>query len=240
MDTWSIRGLARELGTSAPRVSRALKKLGIEPKTVGARAALTPEQASEVRGRLGVVPPAPGLSRLQTQVLAALSRAPLGVRSARALAARAGISPTVASRTISELCEQNLVTVSCERVVEGSVRDAQVIRANYAGERYARLAGQLARVALPSARPPRPPRAPTRVPSRLAHLFWNTAPSQLDARRAGGYIARRLLTTGDLEGLAWAAGALSPAHWRHGAQARGLSARMRALALNLAAAGEAP
>jgi len=236
MDTCSIRGLARELGTSAPRVSRALKKLGIEPKTVGARAALTPEQASEVRRRLGVVPPAPGLSRVQTQVLSALSRAPLGVRSARALATRAGISPTVASRTISELRAQGLVTVSRERVVEGSVRDAPVIRANYSGERYAPLAGHLARVALPSARPRR---APTRVPSRLAHLFWNTAPSQLDVRRAGGYIARRLLTTGDLEGLAWAAGALSPAHWRHGAQARGLSATMRALALNLAAAGEA-
>lgn len=237
MDTWSIRGLARELGTTAPRVSRALKKLRIEPRTVGGRAALTPEQASEVRRRLGVVPPAPGLTRSQTQVLAGLSRAPLGVRSARALAARAGISPTVAGRTISELVAQGLVTVSRERVVEGAVRDAQVIRTHYAGKRYASVAWHLARVALPSARQRR---APTRVPSRLLHLFWNTAPSQLDARRAGGYIARRLLTTGDLEGLAWAAEVLSPAHWRHGAQARGLPVRMRALALNLAASGEAP
>lgn len=231
MDGVSIRRLAEKLGTNAPRVARVLRNLGINPQLVGNRAALTNEQAAAVRCVLGVVPAAPGLSRVQTQVLAALSHAPLGLRSARALAWRAGVSPTIASRAVSELVAQGLATVSIERVVEGSVRDARVIRANYPDERYVRLAGDLALVVLPALRPRC---TATRVPPRLGHLFWNTASSQRDVRSAGGYIARRLLAMEDLDGLAWGAAALSAADWRHGARARGLAPRMRTLALNLA------
>lgn len=235
MDAISVRALADELGTNAPRVTRSLRKLNIQPKIVGNRAALTVAQTAAVRRLLGAVPPAPGLSRAQTQLLAALSRAPLGIRSARALAWRAGVSPTLASRAVSELVAQGLATVSIERVVEGSVRDARMIRANYSDERYVRLAGDLARVVLPA---PRTSGTATRVPARLGHLFWNTASSQRDVGSAGGYIARRLLAMEDLDGLAWGARALSSADWRHGAQARGLSPRMRALALNLADASQ--
>lgn len=226
-----MRGLAEELGTNAPRVSRSLRNLGIQPNMVGNHAALTVAQAAAVRRVLGVVPPVPGLSRVQTQVLAALSRAPLGVRSARVLARRAAVSPTVASGAVSALVAEGLAVVSVEPVVEGSVRDAQVIRANRGEEAYVRLANHLAGVVLPV---PRRRRNVARVPARLGHLFWNTAGSQRDVRSAGGYIARRLLAVEDLEGFAWGAHALSCADWRHGARARGLSPRMRALALNLA------
>jgi hypothetical protein len=72
------------------------------------------------------------------------------------------------------------------------------------------------------------------VPRRLEHLFWNTAPTQLDLGRGGPYIARRLLSTMDLDGLAWGARNLRPADWEHAAQARGLDKPVRALAHNLA------
>lgn len=75
-----------------------------------------------------------------------------------------------------------------------------------------------------------------RVPLRLRHLFWNTAESQLDVRRAGPYIARRLLRTMDLQGLAWGAQALGPDDWEQAALARGLEPKARRLARNLAEA----
>jgi hypothetical protein len=77
-----------------------------------------------------------------------------------------------------------------------------------------------------------------RVPRYLEHLFWNTAPAQLDVDRAGSYIARRLIQTGDLDGLAWGAENLYAEAWREAANTRGLSPEQRALARNLAAAAE--
>ena len=72
-----------------------------------------------------------------------------------------------------------------------------------------------------------------RVPARLRHLFWNTADSQLDVDHAGAYIARRLLRTMDLQGLAWGAQALAPEDWRQAAGARGLDPTVRQLARSL-------
>jgi len=77
------------------------------------------------------------------------------------------------------------------------------------------------------------------VPARLRHLFWNADPSRLDVPAHGAYIAQRLLTSGDLDGLAWGRYALTAADWRQAAAVRGLSPGQRALARNLAAgAGE--
>ena len=75
-----------------------------------------------------------------------------------------------------------------------------------------------------------------RVPARLRHLFWNTAESQLDVRRASPYVARRLLREMDLQGLAWGIQTLSSADWERAAGARGLDPKTRRLALNLAEA----
>ncbi len=72
----------------------------------------------------------------------------------------------------------------------------------------------------------------------LRHLFWNAASSQLDVQYHGGYIARRLLTSGDLEGIAWGAENLSREDWAHAAKTRGLSADRRALARNLLAGAQ--
>lgn len=78
------------------------------------------------------------------------------------------------------------------------------------------------------------PAAARTVPYYLRHLFWNTAPSQLDISTSASYIAKRLLATGDPDGLAWGVTHLPASAWESAAQARGLDPCDRALASNLA------
>jgi hypothetical protein len=97
--------------------------------------------------------------------------------------------------------------------------------------RWPEIAPQLALVNLPTTGADRHARV---VPRHLRHLFWNTAPSQLRVANSASYIAKRLLSTGDADGLAWGATHLPPEAWESAAHTRGLTARDRALALNLA------
>jgi hypothetical protein len=128
-----------------------------------------------------------------------------------------------------------LVEHSSETIAAGRARETTVWRANVQHPRWQGLDSVLARVERP-ARLGRRKSAERRVPQRLRHLFWNTADSQLDLGHAAPYIARRLLRTMDLQGLAWGAQALSPADWEQAAQARGLDPKVKRLARNLAAA----
>lgn len=114
-----------------------------------------------------------------------------------------------------------------------NVRERQIVKANMKNPQWPSIAGQLAQVH--PAIEPRTLVPDQTIPARLGHLFWNTAPTQADPRRAGGYIARRLLSTGDPEGLAWGSVQLTAEDWRHAAATRGISPRRHALALNLAA-----
>lgn len=233
---YSASEAARLLGTNVPRLLRAADRLGLHVRRIrhgrGARVALTHQQIERLREELGVLASAPGLSRVETQVLAALARAPRGLLSRRSVARRAGVSPTAASRSLAALEKRGLVLREHELAVLGHVREVEVLRANVAAQEWPQLAPSLARVRAPRAR--RRVHRERRVPVELQHLFWNTAPSQLDVERAGGYIARRLIQTGDLDGLAWGAEQLSSDDWRHAAMTRGLDPARRALALNLA------
>ncbi len=110
-----------------------------------------------------------------------------------------------------------------------------VWRANLLHPRWLDLDAALERVERPEEQKRRE-RAEKRVPRRLRHLFWNTAESQLDIDRAGAYIARRLLGTMDLQGLAWGAQVLAPENWERAARARGLDPKVKRLARNLAQA----
>jgi DNA-binding transcriptional ArsR family regulator len=229
--TTSARQVARELGTSAPRVLRALADAGVAVPA-GRRAGITRRQVEELRARLGETRPVSGLSRTEAMVAAALARSPLGLASRRALARRAGVSPTTAGRATRSLREKGLVRVEKHVLPGRRAHGAEVIRADYGSPAWRRVARDLARV-IPPRRDLRLVRA-RRVPARLDHLFWNTADSQRDTGRAGGYIARRLLQAEDPEGLAWGAENLKPADWRHAAATRGITPRARALARNLA------
>ena len=73
-----------------------------------------------------------------------------------------------------------------------------------------------------------------RVPPHLLHLFWNAAATQLDVATSGPFIARRLITSFDPDGLAWGSVNLPASAGEHAAAARGLEPAQRALAHNLA------
>ncbi len=182
---------------------------------------------------LGVTPRIPGLSRTDVSVLGALASSPFGLPSERAVALRAGISPTAAGRAIERLITRGLVERKSQPVAMGGVRTVELIRVDVTACEWPAIAPRLDRPISEQ----RSGNRQQRVPARLAHLFWNTAPAQLDVLEHGGYIARRLLTVGDLEGLAWGEANLSSADWAHASQARGIPGDRRALARNLAAAG---
>jgi DNA-binding MarR family transcriptional regulator len=232
MDSVTGAALARQLNTSVPRISRAVERLGIDARQANGRLAFTPGQAARLRRALGVTPKIEGISRPETQVLAALRSAPFGLVSARAVARRSGLSPTTAARALSALHDRELVTRSTETIAAGRARRVEVWRANFGHRRWPRLDPVLAEVEAPKRRG----EVEGRVPTRLLHLFWNTDEQQLDVQSAGPYIARRLLRTMDLQGLAWGARALGPNDWRQASRARGLDPKARQLARNLAEA----
>lgn len=232
MDTVSAAGAARSLETSIPRVKRAIGRLGLAVEHgPGGRVGIAGRDLRRLSEHLGVVPTVPTLTRIETQVLAALSRAPRGLASTRAVADRAGVSPTAASRALSALTQRGIVMRAPELVAAGRTVTVAPFRIDHASPEYARLARPLAAVVLP--RRGRGRRA-KRVPPRLRHLFWNTAPAQLDTADAGPYIARRLLDTADPEGLGWGVANLASGDWTAAARGRGLDPATRRMALNFA------
>lgn len=227
---------ARRLGTTVPRVKRAIKRLGLAVEThPGGRVAIGRRQFKRLRDELGVRQKVGDLSPAEVAVLATLAHSPFGLVSGRAVARRAGISPTSASQALKQLERRRLVERERMWVAAGRAREQEVIRANYSSPRWPALAPTLAMVESPVATRVKPGTRRS-VPPWLRHLFWNTADSQLDVERAGGYIARRLIQAGDPEGLAWGAANLRPGDWRHAARTRGIEERQRALASNLAEA----
>jgi DNA-binding MarR family transcriptional regulator len=215
----SARAAARDLGTSAPRVLRAIERLKFRVERTGAgHVRLTAAQLDAIRAELGSVPGGAPLPLVQLRLLAALDRAPRGVSSVRALASRAGISPTAAAAHLDHLKRRGLVREETRWVAEGRARERTVLSLDDGAPTWRALAPIVRQVALPARRVrARPPR---RVPHRLDHLFWNVASSQKDVATAGPVIARRLIESSDLDGLAWGLDALSPADWEHAARTR--------------------
>jgi hypothetical protein len=192
---------------------------------------LTEQQVGDLAREVGVTPPLPGMSRTDAQVLAALSRSPRGVSSVREAARRAGVSPTAAGRAIARLTARGLITQTPMMLARGHASEVTVYRVRFGSAEWLSLAPAVARVRLP-ARDDRP--HAKRVPPHLLHLFWNTAPAQLDVTTSAPYIARRLITTSDPDGLAWGTANLPASAWEHAAATRGLEPAQRALAHNLA------
>jgi DNA-binding Lrp family transcriptional regulator len=232
----SAREAARRLGTSVPRVTRAIERSGMRVRRgANGRVRLTQRQFDRLRGELGTDADLPGFSRTEGRVLAALARSPRGLPSARAVAARAGVSPTAAGKAVSRLERRGLVNRERAVIAAGKAREVDLLTANVTSAEWPDVAPRLAAIERPNGGGVR---RPSRVPNHLDHLFWNTARSQLEGEEAGGYIARRLIQTGDLDGLAWGAENLDADAWREAGRARGLSPEQRALAHNLAAAAK--
>ncbi len=231
MDTYSLAAAARLLGTSPPRVRRAVDRLEFPGGRDSAGVFhLTRREIDELVRELGVTVPVPGFTRTEAQVLAALSRSPRGVASVREAARRAGVSPTAAGRALGRLSVRGLITQTPMMLARGEASQVLVYRVRFGSDEWAALAPAVAKVRLPghgnSGRA-------KRVPPQLRHLFWNTAPSQLDVVTSAPYIARRLITADDPDGLAWGATNLPAGAWEHAASTRGLDPAHRALARNL-------
>lgn len=225
MDTKiSLREVARRLGTSAPRVRRALDRMGLGSE----RGGVTNGEFSRLRAELGTRGQVPGLSDSQARVLAALVRAPLGLVSARAVAARAGVAPTSASAALGALAERGLVRREPVELVSGR---ATVWRARPPATGMGDLAPSLRRIRPPVASRGRPAR---RIPRDLLHLFWGGDPRRIELPRDGAFVARRLLESPDPEAIAWGRAHLSRTAWARAARLRGLAAPERALARRLA------
>ena len=232
MDTYSLAEAARRLGTSSPRIRRGVDRLGLPvERDASGVFQLTGEQVSELARELGVTPPISGMSRTDAQVLAALSRSPRGVSSVREVARRAGVSPTAAGRALARLVARSLITQTPLMLARGHASEVTVYQVRFGSDEWLALAPTVAKVHLPELASK--PRA-KRVPPHLLHLFWNTAPAQLDVDTSAPYIARRLLTTFDPDGLAWGTVNLPASAWEHAAATRGLEPAQRALAHNLA------
>ena len=78
MDTYSLAAAARALRTSAPRVRRAIDRLGMRAERANSGVfRLTQSQVDELGSVLGVTPPAArSVADRGTRSLAALSRSP--------------------------------------------------------------------------------------------------------------------------------------------------------------------
>jgi len=116
-------------------------------------------------------------------------------------------------------------------LARGHATEVTVYQVRFGSDEWLALAPAVAKVRLPG----RTSRAHAkRVPPHLLHLFWNTSSTQLNIATSAPYIARRLITTFDPEGLAWGAANLPASAWEHAAATRGLEPAQRALARNLA------
>jgi DNA-binding MarR family transcriptional regulator len=193
---------------------------------------LTQSQVDELSSVLGVTPCVPDLSLTEARVLAALSRSPRGVASVREAARRAGTSPTATARALASLTSAGLINQAHAMLARGRAVEATVYQVPFASPRWLALAPTIARVQLPG-RPDDRTHA-GRVPPHLVHLFWNVASAQLDVASSAPFIARRLITSFDPDGLAWGSRNLPASAWEHAAATRGLEPAQRALARNLA------
>lgn len=173
---------------------------------------------------------APTHTRTELRVLAALQRSPRGALSARAVARKAGVSPTAASRALTRLRARGLTRRVPVTVAEGAARRASVWRLDHRSPRWPALAPVLAAVE----RPATATTPASGLPRRLDHLFWNLEPRRLDLKHDAVLVAQRILRSDDLDALAWAARHLPGTAWRAVAEQRRLDPRRRALAANLA------
>ncbi len=222
------------LGTSIPRVKRALDSSGLlVVKSDRGRTLIPATTYQQLARRLGAVPRVPGLSREEVLVLAVMNRRPLGLGSARAAAEAGGISPTSASRALAHLRDLGCVAHDVEKLVEGKVVARPIWRIRRSEALWQQVAPVIRQVVPPEAKA-KQGKLPPRVPSRLAHLFWNADLSKVQLPRDARYVAGRILTANDTQALAWMARSLPPKAIVEASQTRGMDKHKQALARNLA------
>jgi len=231
--------LACRLGISTPRAHRLLDREGIPPAAGrGHGRRVDAAVAARLACRVGAVPLIPpGFARIDMLVLAAVSRAALGLESARAVARRAGVSPTAASAALRRLVDRGLIIRRPRRLVQGGVRTADLWLADLLGPAWSpEVLAAVKAVHLPAHQRAGPRLAP-RVPRRFGHAFWNADLPAIGTDRNADFVASRLLQLDEVEAWLWAACHLPAESLRRAARGRGFDARRRALVENLVAPG---
>src|SRR4051794_34578690 len=128
---------ARRLGTSVPRVKRAIERLGLGVEThLGGRVVIDRRQFKRLRHELGVKTEVADLSSTEVAVLSALAYSPFGLVSSRAVAQRARISPTSASQALKRLEQERLALRERTWVAAGRAREQEIVRANYSSPQW--------------------------------------------------------------------------------------------------------
>lgn len=223
----TIAAIAGELGTTVPRVSRAVDRLGIklsEPKNPGRGRpvrVIKEQDVERLRGDLGVTPRSSDIPREELFVLAALDADPRGFESVRSLAQAAGVSPTTAAGAVQRLEARGLINRRQGLTrMNGRVKDATLLEANRRDSTWQHIQPLLA-----ATRPPAPAPGPTPsvVPRRFWHLFWNARPATLRIDTNADFIAARLLLSDDQRAVTWAATHLPATSIEKTATLRGLS-----------------
>lgn len=237
MDTCSAASTgaaAQLLGTSIPRLKRAISKLQAPVERNGAgRVRVRTEDLPLLLSHLGRAPQVPGLSREDLFVLAALSRHPLGLASARAVSRASSTSPTTASRSLRRLEELGAVECVARKVIEGKAVERKVWGITWTEASWQEIADSVRQVVLPTK--PAAVTRPRRVPRRLHHLFWNTDPHKIDLSVDARYVAGRILGSNDTQALSWMARNIEPESILAAATMRGTSPAIRRLAEHIAA-----
>lgn len=232
MDSWSTREVAGWLGVSVPAVHRAVKRMGLEPDQTAKGLRFDTAQVAELTRDVGSVPKIRGWHRNEIQVLAALSRAPLGLRSVRAVARRAGVSPTTATKGLEALRSGGLVKHTRRMFAEGRAVEGDLWQLDFASRQWSELAPVVSATVLPAQRGERDH---TQIPRRLRHHFWNSDVSKLEPADSSGYVVTRLLLSRDPQAAAWVAANATPEALAEAARNRGATPEDRQMAANIAA-----
>lgn len=207
----TISEAASTLDTSVPRVTRAMKRLGLVP-TQGLRndrqvQILDSSQVAVLEDELGFAPNVEGYTREDMFVLAAINLSPYGFRSVHAVSSAASISATTAAKVVTRLTESGLIVVSPQQeLLNRKVVTVSTLHANRHHKEWRRLSEQIAMVRLPTEMPA----SAKIVPRRFWHLFWNADPLRLPIAEHTDFIATRMLLSDDPQAIAWAAINLPP------------------------------
>jgi hypothetical protein len=235
----TIREAADRLGTSIPRVRRAINRLGITTTSTPHGEGRPPRSLDEtsfrrLRDELGAIPSKSSRRREDLLVLAAINMNPFGYRSRRAVAHAAGISPTTASLIVDRLIKEGLVR-AVPRLLRygGRVVDGIVFEANRGDKEWDEILGDVLATHLPT---PRAMTEPKFVPRRFWHLFWNALPAQLPVIGNADFIASRMLLSNDPLAVSWATTHLPASAIEKTASLRQVNVRDRIWLTNVAQA----
>ncbi len=193
MDAYPTVEVAKELGVPLPRLLRFVSGKDGATK-VGSRIRLSPGTVAMARDHFGLIPKVAGLTRVETQVLVALSRRPRGLVSLRQVAKASRLSLTAASRAVSKLVSKGLVVRRPTPVFDGKVVVKDVLEVDWLSPSWREIAPILSKAELPKAK--MSTTLGKRLPPRLADVFWTGDWRKVDPSKSPRYVAQRILNEG--------------------------------------------